>query len=73
MPPDDITRALVLSLSVCYHARLQEREEFEDEVTKSFTGLINLPGGVQQFRDEIRWYVVVFFLFFFVYLFFGFV
>ena len=43
-------------MSVCYHARLQKREEYENVVVKCFTGPIHLPGGVEQFRDEIRWY-----------------
>ena len=54
--PGSIARALVLSVSVCYHARLQKREEYENVVVKCFTGPIHLPGGVEQFRDEIRWY-----------------
>lgn len=55
--PGPITRAIVLSLSICYHARLQNREEFENGVVNYFTGAIRLPGGSQQFRDEIRWYI----------------
>ena len=54
-PPSRIARALVLSLSLCYHARLAKRDKYEDGVTTCFTGPINLPGGSQQFRDEIRW------------------
>lgn len=51
-----ITRALILSLSLCYHARLEEqRDEYEEEVVEKFTGLIRLPGGAKQFSDEIRW------------------
>lgn len=55
--PGSITRALILSLSLCYHARLEKREEYEIEVVEMFTGPIGLPGGsqAQQFRDEIRW------------------
>ena len=55
--PGAVVRALVLSLSVCYHARLQRRECYEDLVVRHFTGPITLPGGARQFRDEIRWYV----------------
>ena len=54
--PGSITRALVLALSVCYHARLQDREDYEEGVVKHFIGPINLPGGSEQFKDEIRWY-----------------
>ncbi len=50
-----VARALVLSLSLCYHARLEERGEYEEGVVARFAGPISLPGGAQQFRDEIRW------------------
>ena len=46
----------MLSLSVCYHARLKTRENYEDGVAEYFTDPIELVGGPQQFRDEIRWY-----------------
>ena len=51
---DNITRSLVLAVSVCYHARLQDREEYEEGVTEQF-GCSLLPDGVDQFRNEIRW------------------
>ena len=54
--PGAIARALVLSLSVCYHARLQNRAEYEEGVANCFTGPISLPNGAHQFRNEIRWY-----------------
>ena len=50
----DVARSLVLAVSVCYHARLQDREEYEEGVAQKFT-LRLLPGGVDQFRDEMRW------------------
>lgn len=53
-----ITRALILSLSVCYHARLQDRTGYEEEVAKQFENPLSLPGGDKQFRDEIRWLVL---------------
>ena len=53
--PGPIARALVLSLSLCYHARLEKRTVYETGVVSYFTGAIALPGGAQQFRDEIRW------------------
>ena len=53
--PGPIARALVLSLSLCYHARLESRTEYETGVVNCFTGTIALPGGAQQFRNEIRW------------------
>ena len=52
---DEITRALILALSVCYHARLQERGDYEDDVVHQFTSPLNVPGGVEQFRNEIKW------------------
>ena len=53
--PGDSARALVLSLSVCYHARLENREEYEEGVAGYFTGPIELIDGADQFRDEMRW------------------
>ncbi len=53
--PGAVIRALVLSLSVCYHARLKNREEYEEGVITHFTGPIQLDNGAQQFRNEIRW------------------
>ena len=50
-----LTRSLILALSVCYHARLSNRKDYEEGVAREFVAPLNLPGGVQQFRDEIRW------------------
>ena len=50
---DGFTRALILSLSVCYHARLQDRREYEENVVEQF----KQPLTCDQFHDEIRWYV----------------
>ena len=50
-----LTRSLILALSVCYHARLSNRNEYEEGVAREFVAPLNLPGGVQQFRNEIRW------------------
>ena len=55
--PDPVTRSLVLALGVCYHARLQDRRDFERRVAAEFSPPLTLPGGEQQFRDEIRLYV----------------
>lgn len=54
-----ITRALILSLSVCYHARLQDRARYEEGVSRQFVNPLSLPGGDKQFRDEIRWLVLL--------------
>ena len=56
VPPNNITRALVLALSVCYHARLQEREPYE-ELIAQFSDPVGLPGRAKQFRNEIKWFV----------------
>ena len=48
----------MLSLSLCYHARLEDRKKYEEGVVEHFKGCIALHGGAQQFRDEIRWYDV---------------
>ena len=53
--PGAAARALVLSLNVCYDARLFKRSEYEEGVVKLFKGPIELVHGVNQFRDEIRW------------------
>jgi len=56
--PDPITRSLLLAISVCYHARLQEREDYEEGVAAQFVSPLRLPGGAAQFQNEIRWYYV---------------
>lgn len=49
-----MTRALVLAVSVCYHARLQEREEFERLIVPQFIPPLKC-NTVDQFKDELRW------------------
>ena len=51
----DLTRSLILAVSVCYHARLGERKEYEEGIAKQFTPPLVLSGGVEQFGNEIRW------------------
>ena len=53
-PVSDITRALILSVSVCYHARLQERDEYENGVVRQFIAPLTITGR-EQFCNEIRW------------------
>ncbi|PFX17552.1 E3 ubiquitin-protein ligase RNF213, partial [Stylophora pistillata] len=49
-----LTRALVLAIGVCYHAKLQKRRErYRTEVTKSFKAPCLLPGGQEQILREI--------------------
>lgn len=52
---DGATTALLLSISVCYHARLQDRKEYEIGVCSTFSFPLSLHGGVEQFRSEIKW------------------
>ena len=51
----DLTRSLILAVSVCYHARLSERTDYEEGVSEQFTAPLALPGGEKQFRNEIKW------------------
>ena len=53
---DPFTRAVILAVSVCYHARLQDRRDFEEGISGQFVSPLALPNGVEHFRDEIRWY-----------------
>ena len=57
--PDPITRSLLLAISVCYHARLQDREDYEEGVSAQFVAPLGLPGGATQFRKEIQWYLAI--------------
>ncbi len=47
---DDITRSLLLSVSICYRARLQDRKEYDDEISSKLA----ISGGAEVFRSEIR-------------------
>lgn len=59
------TWALIMSLCVCYHARLADREKFELEVVQRFNSKPILQEMVdeipnqnltqEQFKSEIRW------------------
>ena len=51
----DLARSLILTVSVCYHARLSDRREFEDQIVLEFTPPVALSRGAVQFRDEIKW------------------
>ncbi|XP_020630790.1 E3 ubiquitin-protein ligase rnf213-alpha-like [Orbicella faveolata] len=51
---DPITRALVLAIGVCYHAKLQERRgEYRTVVARSFKTPCLLSGGQRQILREI--------------------
>ena len=50
------TTALILAVSVCYHARLQERKEYEGIVASKFAEPMALGEcAAQLFRNEIMW------------------
>ena len=51
---DPMTRALVLAIGVCYHAKLQEkRQDYRKVVAQSFKDPCVLPGGEKQILREI--------------------
>ncbi len=56
--PNHITRALILSISVCYRARLHNREDFDDHVSLCFVSPLSKIDGANQFYSEIKWYVI---------------
>ena len=49
------TRSIILTLAVCYHARIQERENFEKYICDKFNPSIT----EERFREEISKYVCV--------------
>ena len=52
---DNTTRAMVLAISVCYHARLQKRTDYEEMIADMFHKPLYLPGKGEQLRKEIQW------------------
>ena len=55
MALNDLTRSLILAVSVCYHARLTDRKEYEEGVSGMFTAPLTLTRGEEEFRNVIRW------------------
>jgi hypothetical protein len=53
-PLDSVTRAFVLSLGVCYQARLHERPPFLNAMIRHFRAPCAVPGGVEQLACEIK-------------------
>lgn len=45
---------------MCYSARLLNRDDYEENVCMQFRQPIALPGGVQQFREEVKRYVPIY-------------
>ena len=51
----DLTRSLILAVSVCYHARLSDRKDYERKVAREFGSPLALSGGKTEFMNVIRW------------------
>ncbi|XP_052808702.1 E3 ubiquitin-protein ligase rnf213-alpha-like isoform X1 [Mya arenaria] len=51
---NNITRALILALGVCYHACLKTRQQYRQAVAGHFRQPCNLQGGEAQILDEIE-------------------
>ena len=49
---DRHTRALILTIAVCYYAKLQHREDFEEYIAPRL--MINTPNAPKIFREEIQ-------------------
>ena len=45
-----------MAVAVCYHARLQERNQFEEVIVKNFKPPYHIPGGKEQFVEEVFMY-----------------
>lgn len=53
---DHHTRALILTIAVCYYAKLQYREDFEEYIAPLL--MRNAPDAPRIFKEEIRWYFI---------------
>ena len=47
-----------MAVAVCYHARLQERGDFEEFIVTKFLEPFSIPHRKQQFLDEIVKYLL---------------
>ena len=55
------TRALILSIAVCYYAKLQCREEFEEFIISQLYSALYMPMHDDEiFKKEVILYVLVF-------------
>ena len=50
---DSVVRRLIMAVAVCYHARLQERDDFENSIVNEFLPPFVIPEGRLQFINEI--------------------
>ena len=55
---DRHTRALILTIAVCYYAKLQCREDFEQYIAPLL--MINAPDAPRTFKEEIIRYIISF-------------
>lgn len=53
-----LTKALLYSVAVCYHARLSNRKAFEDGITRAFPEPYAIPHQRGRFIDEVHRYVI---------------
>ena len=53
-----LTRALILAIAVCYYAKLQCRERFENYIAPLL--MRNTPNAPIIFREEIKRYLISF-------------
>ena len=53
---DRHTRALVLTIAVCYYAKLQYREDFEEYIAPLL--MRNTPDAPKIFKKEIKKYFI---------------
>ncbi|XP_071112725.1 E3 ubiquitin-protein ligase rnf213-alpha-like isoform X2 [Haliotis cracherodii] len=52
--PIDVTKALILALSVCYRASLRSREEYDQHIFRYFQDPCCIPGGIDQMVKVIN-------------------
>ncbi|XP_067673877.1 E3 ubiquitin-protein ligase rnf213-alpha-like [Haliotis asinina] len=52
--PDDVTKSLILALSVCYRASLTSREEYDRHMCRHFQNPCAIPGGFDQMVQVIN-------------------
>ena len=55
---DELTRALVLALGVCYHACLEKRREYREFIARHFAPPCELRDGAETILQNISWSVI---------------
>ena len=51
---NEIARLMILTLGVCYHSSLEEREKYRRNITGSFRGPYKLPNGAKTILNELE-------------------